>query len=517
MSQAVIEPGSGSPSAGAYDAPPDRDPKRWIALLVIGISQLMIILDATIVNVAIPRAAADIGINPADAQWMVTAYALPFGALLLLGGRVADYLGRKRMLMVSLAGFAIASAIGGAAQAPWMLYSGRALQGVFAAMLAPAALSLLTVTFRDPKERAKAFAVFGAIAGGGAALGLVLGGLLTEYADWRWCFFVNIPVAVIAIALALPILQESRISDRSHYDVPGAVVGTAGLAALVWGFTRPTALVDGTDRMVGWGSWETIGWLAAAVLLLALFVVIERRSSNPLLPMRVVANRNRAGAYIVGGLVGAGMFSVFLFLTLYMQLFLQYEPLHAGLAFLPFSVGVIIGAGIGSQLVVRVGPRVVVPAGLLLGTAGLLWLSTLDVESTYTGTLLPAMLVMSLGMGFIFMAVTNVALVGISKDDAGVASAMVNTTQQIGGSLGTAVLTTFSTSAAAAFLVANLPPDAGADVVRSTSAAAAVHGWSVAFFWAAMFFATATVASLWLIRAGKIESTPAGEVAVHVG
>jgi len=209
--------------------------------------------------------------------------------------------------------------------------------------------------------------------------------------------------------------------------------------------------------------------------------------------------------------------AVFLFLTLYMQLFLQYEPLHAGLAFLPFSVGVIVGAGIGSQLVVRVGPRVVVPAGLLLGTAGLLWLSTLDVESTYTGTLLPAMLVMSLGMGFIFMAVTNVALVGISKDDAGVASAMVNTTQQIGGSLGTAVLTTFSTSAAAAFLVANLPADAGADVVRSTSAAAAVHGWSVAFFWAAMFFATATVASLWLIRAGKIESTPASEVAVHVG
>ena len=477
----------------------------------------MVILDATIVNVAIPRAAADIGINPADTQWMVTAYALPFGALLLLGGRVADYLGRKRMLMVSLAGFAIASAIGGAAQAPWMLYSGRALQGVFAAMLAPAALSLLTVTFRDPKERAKAFAVFGAIAGGGAAIGLVLGGLLTEYADWRWCFFVNIPVAVIAIALALPILQESRISDRSHYDVPGAVVGTAGLAALVWGFTRPTALVDGSDQMLGWGSWETIGWLGAAVLLLASFVVIERRSSNPLLPMRVLANRNRAGAYIVGGLVGAGMFSVFLFLTLYMQLFLQFEPLHAGLAFLPFSVGVIIGAGIGSQLVIRVGPRVVVPAGLLLGTAGLLWLSTLDVDSTYAGTLLPAMLIMSIGMGFIFMAVTNVALVGISKDDAGVASAMVNTTQQIGGSLGTAVLTTFSTSAAAAFLAANLPANAGADVARSTAAAGAVHGWSVAFFWAAMFFAAATVASLWLIRAGKIEATPAGEVPVHVG
>jgi len=517
MSQAVIEPGSGGPAGGVLDASSERDPKRWIALLVIGISQLMVILDATIVNVAIPRAAADIGINPADTQWMVTAYALPFGALLLLGGRVADFLGRKRILMVSLAGFALASAIGGAAQAPWMIYSGRALQGVFAAMLAPAALSLLTVTFRDPKERAKAFAVFGAIAGGGAAVGLVLGGLLTEYADWRWCFFVNIPVAIVAIALAAPILTESRISDRTHYDIPGAVVGTLGLAALVWGFTRPTALVPGTDQMLGWGSWDTIAWLGAAVLLLALFVVIERRSSSPLLPMRVLANRNRAGAYVVGALVGAGMFAVFLFLTLYMQLFLQYQPMHAGLAFLPFSVGVIVGAGIGSQLVIRFGPRVVVPAGLLLGTIGLLWLSRLDPSSTYGNTLLPAMLVMSVGMGFVFMAVTNVALIGISKDDAGVASAMVNTTQQIGGSLGTAVLTTFSTSAAATFLAANLPVDAGADAVRATGAAAAVHGWSVAFFWAAMFFAAAMVASLALIRTGKIEATPVGDTVVHVG
>ena len=277
MSEALAEPDQVRKATSATDL----DPKRWIALIVIAIAQLMVILDATIVNVAIPRAAADIGISPNDTQWMITAYALPFGALLLLGGRIADFLGRKRMLIVGLIGFALASAIGGAAQAPWMLYSGRALQGVFAALLAPAALSLLTVTFRDPKERAKAFAVFGAIAGGGAAVGLVLGGLLTEYASWQWCFFVNIPVAVIAVFLAVPILRESRISDRTHYDIPGAILGTAGLGALVWGFTRPTVVDPVTGELAGWGSIETIVWLGVAVVLLAAFVLVERAVVQP--------------------------------------------------------------------------------------------------------------------------------------------------------------------------------------------------------------------------------------------
>ncbi len=516
MSNAIADPEKSGQASEAAEVP---DPKRWIALLVIAIAQLMVILDATIVNVAIPRAAADIGISPSDTQWMVTAYALPFGALLLLGGRIADFLGRKRILMISLVGFALASTIGGAAQAPWMIYAGRGLQGVFAAMLAPAALSLLTVTFREAKERAKAFAVFGAIAGGGAALGLVLGGLLTEYADWRWCFFVNIPISIIAVLLAAPILKESRIADRSHYDIPGAVVGTLALGTLVWAFTRPTAHVAGSTEMYGWGSVQTIGWLAAAAVLLVLFVFLERRSTNPLLPMRVLSNRNRAGAYVVGALVGAGMFAVFLFLTLYMQYFLHYEPLKAGLAFLPFSAGVIIGAGVGSQLVLKVGPRVVVPAGLLLGVAGLLWLSRLNVDTTYMGTILPGQLIMAIGMGFIFMSTTNVALVGISKDDAGVASAMVNTTQQVGGSLGTALLTTFSAGAAATFLANNLPPaGASAEIKASAAAVAQVHGWGVAFLWAAGFFAVATVASLFLINAGPHDAAalPEGVVA-HAG
>jgi EmrB/QacA subfamily drug resistance transporter len=511
VSQAIADPADAGP-----DAP--LDPRRWTALVVIAIAQLMVILDATIVNVAIPKAAEAIGIGPNDTQWMVTAYALPFGALLLLGGRIADFLGRKRILMIALSGFAIASALGGAAQDPAMIYAARALQGVFAAMMAPAALSLLTVTFQEPKERARAFAVFGAIAGGGAALGLVLGGVLTEYVDWRWCFFVNIPIAIIAVALAIPILRESKISTTTHYDIPGAVLGTLGLGALVWGFTRPTSVDAATGQMIGWGSFETIAWLVGAVVLLALFVMVERRSSSPLLPMRVLTNRNRAGAYIVGSLVGAGMFAVFLFLTLYMQLFLHYEPLQAGLGFLPFSGGVIIGAGIGSQLVLKIGAKFVVPIGLVMGAAALAWLSRLDVDTTYVGTILPAEIVMAVGMGFIFMSVTNVALVGISKDDAGVASAMVNTTQQIGGSLGTALLTTFSTSAAATYLALHLPAAGSGEQGQALAqGAAAVHGWGVAFLWASAFFVLAAIASVLLINAGRLETAPAEGAPVHVG
>ena len=294
------------------------DPKRWLALAVIALSQLMVILDATIVNIALPQAQAALGISDADRQWMVTAYALPFGALLLLGGRIADYVGRKKILIIALSGFAIASAVGGAAQVGWQLFIARAFQGAFAAMLAPAALSLVTVTFHAAKERAKAFAVFGAISGGGAAIGLLLGGVLTEYASWRWCLFVNIPVAIIAVLAAVPVLKESKVEGGTHYDIPGAVLATAGLGALVWACTQPAEH--------GWGSINTLGWLAVAVVLLAAFVLVELKSSSPLLPMRIVENRNRAGAYVVGLLVGAGLFAVFLFLTYYMQLVLRLHP-----------------------------------------------------------------------------------------------------------------------------------------------------------------------------------------------
>ncbi len=504
-----------SPSTNLQKSGPatDLDPKRWLALAVIAVAQLMVILDATIVNIALPRAAAALAISDANRQWMVTAYALPFGALLLLGGRIADYLGRKRILMVSLVGFAAASALGGAAQAGWMLFAARALQGVFAAMLAPAALSLLTVTFRDAKERAKAFAVFGAISGGGAAIGLLLGGVLTEYATWRWCLLVNIPVAVVAIVGSVAVLKESKHEEPgTHYDIPGAILATLGLGLLVWGFTRAA------NPALGWSSWQTLSSLAIAVLLLVGFAVWEGRSPAPLLPLRIVKDRNRAGAYVVGLLVGAGLFAVFLFLTYFLQLIQHYTPIKAGLAFLPFSAGIIIGAGVGSQLVLRIGPKWVVPIGLAMGTIGLLWLSRLTLNSTYLGTVLPAQLVIAIGMGFIFMSTTNVALVGISKDDSGVASAMVNTTQQVGGSLGTALLSTFALTATTNYLtshageLASAPNKAAAGLVQ---AAGSVHGYAVAFVWSAGLFAAAAVASLLLINAGK-DALPA-EGAALVG
>jgi len=483
------------PQSASVETVPD--PKRWLALIVIGVAQLMVVLDATIVNVALPNIMGHLDIAPQDGQWVVTAYALPFGALLLLGGRIADYVGRKKILLIALAGFAAASALGGLAVNGGMLFAARGLQGAFAAMLAPAALSLLTVTFTDVKERAKAFAVFGAIAGGGAAIGLLLGGVLTEYAGWEWCLLVNIPIAVAAIFFAIPILKESKTTDTGHYDIPGAVLASLGLAALVWGFTRPAEH--------GWGSAQTIIWLAVAAVLLVAFILVELRSSSPLLPMRILTNRNRAGAYLVGLLVGAGLFAIFLFLTYYLQGVKSYTPIETGLAFLPFSAGIIIGAGVGSALILKLGPKIIVTAGLVLGIIGLLGLSTLDFESTYAGTILPSQFAVAVGMGFIFMSTTNIALVGINDNDAGVASAMVNTTQQIGGSLGTALLSTFAATATISFALANPPVDGTDGAIATAVAAAKIHGWGVAFIWASVFFALAAVASIAMITAKKAD------------
>jgi len=507
----------------------DLDPKRWLALGVIGLAQLMVVLDATIVNVSLPTAGRALHIPQPSWQWMITAYALPFGSLLLLGGRIADFLGRKRVLMVSLAGFAAASALGGAAQNELMLFSARGLQGVFAALLAPAALSLLTVTFRDPNERAKAFGVFGAIAGGGAAVGLVLGGILTEYASWRWCLFVNIPISLIGIAAGSRLLTESKASSTGNYDVPGALMATIGLGSLVWGFTQAAS--------TSWGVPGTYLWLVLGVVLLVAFVLFEQRTAHPLLPMRILLDRNRAGAYLVGLFVGVGLFAMFLFLTYFLQIVKGYTPIKTGLAFLPFSAGVIVGAGVGSQLVLKLGAKIMVPLGLAMSALGLFWLTGLAIDSTYSGRILPAIIVMSIGMGFIFMSTTNVALVGVSRDDSGVASAMVNTTQQIGGSLGTALLTTFFASAAAVWATARHSADvygaaAGAAGINTPDGVAAllqsqskpgepapvtaakllfrqsqIHGYVTAFWWGAGFFVLALVISLILINAGKQTAT----------
>ncbi|HQR80071.1 MAG TPA: MFS transporter, partial [Actinomycetota bacterium] len=392
-------------------ATPVSDPRRFKALFVIAIAQLMIVLDASIVNLAIPSAQRDLGIAPQSIQWVVTAYTLAFGGFLLLGGRIADFTGRKRTFIIGLLGFATASLLGGLALNSGQLFAARALQGGFAALLAPSALALITVTFHDPKERAKAFGVFGAISGGGAAIGLLLGGVLTEYLSWRWCLTVNTPIAIGAALLAVRFIRESKAHGDTSYDIPGAITVTGGLLALVYGFTQ--AAPAGYDDTAHWTDPGTLAWFALAAVLLTSFVIIESRSAHPLLPLRVVRDRNRAGVYISLLMVGAGMFAMFLFLGLFLQTILGFSPVRAGFAFLPFSAGIIAGAGVASNLLPRVGPRPLMVPGLIAGAAGMLWLAQLQADSDYWTHVLPAMLVMSLGMSFVFIPTATVALHGV--------------------------------------------------------------------------------------------------------
>ncbi|HWB34910.1 MAG TPA: MFS transporter, partial [Rugosimonospora sp.] len=370
--------------SGGQAATEPPDSRRWLALAVIALAQLMVVLDATVVNIALPSAQKALDITDADRQWIVTAYTLTFGGLLLLGGRVADYAGRKRAFLIGLIGFAAASGLGGAAVNEETLFAARALQGVFGALLAPAALSLLTVTFHDAKERARAFGVFGAISGGGAAIGLISGGVLTEYATWRWCLLVNIPVALIAFAAAVPLVRESRAHGNTRYDVPGAILATGGLSALVYGFTKAATEAD------HWTAPVTLVWLGAAVVLLAAFVVWENVTRHPLLPMRVVLDRNRGTSYLVSVLVGAGLLGMFLFMTYYLQQTMHYSALKTGVAYLPFSGGIVVAAGIASQLLPRVGPRVLMTVGGLLATGAMVYLTQLSLNSSYASDILPA-------------------------------------------------------------------------------------------------------------------------------
>jgi EmrB/QacA subfamily drug resistance transporter len=477
------------------EAPPAPDPLRWKALLVIAIAQLMIILDASIVNLALPSAKADLGISDADQQWMITAYTLAFGGLLLLGGRVADYLGRKRMFIVGLLGFAAASAIGGLAPNAALLFGSRALQGAFAALLAPAALSLITVTFHEPKERAKAFGVYGGISGGGAAIGLLLGGVLTEYLSWRWCLLVNTPIAIVAAILAVPYVRESRAAGAVKYDIAGAVTVSLGLVALVYGFTK--AAPHGAGDTANWTEPSTLLWFAAAALLLLSFFVIESRAESPLLPMRILLERNRGATYIVSLIVGIGMFAMFLFLGLYLQVVLGYSPVVAGFAFLPFSLGIIVGAGIASQLLPRLGPKPLMVPGLLLSAGGLFYLSQLTPDSSYWTHILPPMLIMSLGMAFVFIPLSTTALHGIGHEDAGVGSATLNTAQQVGGAVGTALLNTVAVAATTAYLAANEVTD------KAGQLAALTEGYTQAFLVGSGFLIAAAVVTGTMITVGK--------------
>ena len=475
------------------------DPTRWRTLFVVAIAQLMIVLDSSIMNIAIPSAKVELGISDANQQWVITAYTLAFGSLLLLGGRIGDYMGRKKIFLIGLAGFAAASALGGVASNEGMLYASRALQGVFAALLAPAALAIISVTFTVPKERAKAFGVIGAISGGGAAIGLILGGALTEYFSWRWCLGVNTPIAIFAAVLAVKFVKESKAQGDNSYDIPGVITATAGLFTLTYGFHEAA--------LSGWSDPLTIGFLVAAVILLVIFALIEKRVKNPLMPLRVVTDRNRGGSYLGSLVVGAGLFSMFLFLGLYLQVIVGYTPLRSGFAFLPFTFGIIIFAGVASQLLPKFGPRALMVPGLIAASSGMLMISRITPDTSYTTHVLPALLIMSSGMALVFIPLTSTALHAVSSHDTGVASAMLNTSQQIGGSLGTALLNTVAATATTTYAAANT------QLGEKLMPFAMTHGFTVAFKFSALLLFIGAIVLFFFINIGKdslVETEGAG-------
>jgi len=456
-----------------------RNDHRWLLLFFVSLAQLMVVLDATIVNIALPSAQADLGFGDSQRQWIVTAYALAFGSLLLLGGRIGDLFGRKRTFIGGLAGFAIASAVGGAAPSFAVLATSRAVQGVAAAMLAPAALSTLVTTFRDPRDRSKAFGIFGSVAVGGGAVGLILGGVLTEYLSWRWCMYVNVVFAAVAAAGALLYMTNERPSERPRIDWTGAALGSLGLFGLVFGLSRA--------ETEGWTSPLTIGPLVAGVVLLALFAAAEARVAGPLLPLRVVADRTRAAAYASVAIAGVAIFGVTLFLTYYLQVVKGFSPVSCGLAFLPMMGGIAISSNLSSIVTLpRFGPRVVITIGMTVNLVSLSILGRLEVGSGYASGVLPALLLLGLGMGMIMAPAINTATAGVQPRDAGVGSALVSTMQQVGGSIGTAVLSTVAASTASGYLSSH-PGGAHA------AAAAATHGYIVAFWVVAGLFVAGAV------------------------
>ncbi|GAA3483983.1 MFS transporter [Streptomyces yanii] len=478
------------------------DPSRWKALAFIALAQLMVVLDATIVNIALPHAQTALGITDANKQWVITAYALAFGGLLLFGGRIADLWGRKRTFVVGLIGFALASALGGAAQNQGMLFGSRALQGVFGALLAPAALSLLAVMFTDAKERAKAFGIYGAIAGGGGAVGLILGGFLTQALNWRWTFFVNIPFAVIAAAGAYFVIREPVGSrNRSPLDIPGVVLSALGLVSLVYGFTRAESS--------GWSDPLTIGMFVASGVLLLSFVLTEAKVASPLLPLRVVMDRNRGGVYLSLGLAIIAMFGLFLFLTYYLQVVKGYSPIRTGFAFLPMIAGMITGSTqIGARLMTRVPARKLMGPGFLTAAVGMLLLTQLEIDSSYAALILPAQLLLGLGMGTAFMPAMSLATHGVEPRDSGVASAMVNTSQQVGGAIGTALLNTIAASAATAYATSHAA--LGATDPQLLKLQSMVHGFTGAIWWAVGILVVASAIAVTFINAGRPSTAPAG-------
>jgi EmrB/QacA subfamily drug resistance transporter len=489
---------NGSPAAGRSGS--DPDPRRWLILGIVGIAQLMVVLDGTIVNIALPSAQKALGFTTVDRQWVVTAYALAFGSLLLLGGRLADLFGRKVTFLTGLAGFAAASAVGGAAHSFTMLVAARACQGAFGALLAPAALSLLTTTFSDPKERGKAFGIFGAIAGGGGAVGLVLGGVLTEYLSWRWCLYVNLIFAGIAIVGASMLLKKHQpSSERPRLDLPGVVIVSASMFCLVYGFSNAATH--------NWHTPSTWGFLAAGVVLLTVFAFWQTRASHPLLPPRVVLDRNRGGAYLAVLVAGAGMFGIFLFLTYYLQQTLHYSPVVTGVAFLPMIAMIVICANLSNiVLMPRLGPKPLVPLGMLLAAAAMVWLTRIGLHSSYAVAVLGPLMVTGMGFGFTIAPSMNTGTFGVARQDSGVASATLNTGQQIGGSIGTSLLNTLAASATVAYIASHLGPSTlvNGHPAPHLLGLALVHGYTTAFWWSAGIFMAGAIICGTLLRRGPL-------------
>ena len=461
--------------------------RRWLILGIIGIAQLMVVLDVTIVNIALPSAQRDLGFSDDARQWVITAYALAFGSLLLLGGRIADLFSRKWTFVAGLLGFAGASALGGAAQTFDLLVAARALQGSFGAMLAPAALSLLTTTFTDPTERAKAFGIYAGIAGAGGAIGLLLGGALTEVLDWRWCLYVSIAFAVPAAIAGTRVLHHVRATSRPRLDVPGTLAVSSGLFALVFGLAHAES--------DGWGDPVTIGFLLGSAVLIAAFVALQRRATYPLLPLRIVTDRDRGASLLAIGTASAGLFGLFLFLTFYLQDTKGFTALETGLAFLPMSFSIAPTVGIVSTRVLpRTGPRPLVPAGMLTAGLGMVLLTRLGVDTAYATHVLPSLVLIGVGFG-LTVAPSFAIATAVPAQDSGVASGMVNVSQQIGGSIGTALLSTLAASAATDFVAAH---GAAPEVLRQ----AAVEGYTNAFWWAAGIFAIGALICGSLLRPG---------------
>ncbi|MHB9857292.1 MFS transporter [Streptomyces sp. YIM S03343] len=491
---------SGSGVRAAHDAVAAR---RWWILAVVAVAQLMVVLDATIVNIALPSAQADLGFSDGNRQWIVTAYALAFASLLLLGGRMADLFGRKPAFLVGVVGFAAASALGGAANGFGMLVTARALQGAFGALLAPAALSLLNTTFTDARERARAFSVYGAIAGAGGAVGLLLGGLLTDALDWRWTLYVNVAIAVVAFAGGWLLLTNHRDAANSKLDVPGTVLVAAGLFTLVYGFSNA--------ETHDWGSPLTWGFLIAGGALLAAFAWWQTRAAHPLLPLRILLDRDRAASFTAVLITGAGMFGVFLFLTYYLQLNLGFSPTKTGVAFLPMVGALMVTAQVGTTMLLpRIGPKAVIPLGFAIATAGMAWLTGIGVGSHYASAVLPQVVVIGVGLGLVMPPAMQLATGGVAAEDAGVASATVNAMQQVGGSIGTALLNTLAASAATDYLAGR---DATSKLVR---AQATIESYTTAFWWSAAFFAAGTVIAFLLYRRDVPQRDAVAEPVVHM-